>query len=65
MSEVNLQEILDAKISEGKNATIMALANAGLDVTVAVREYNKMAREAGLILSAKERAEKGKSATVS
>lgn len=58
MSEVNLQEIFDATISQGKNATIMALANAGLDVTVAVREYNKLAREAGLILSAKERAEK-------
>jgi hypothetical protein len=59
MSELNLQEIFDANITtQGKNGTILALANAGLDVTVAVREYNKMAREAGLILGAKERAER-------
>lgn len=39
-----------------KNATIMALANeGGLDITKAVREYNKFARDAGLMLSVKDR----------
>lgn len=60
-ADVNLKELFDASIEEGKdkNATIMTLAtDGGIDITKAVREYNRLAREAGLILSVKERNEK-------
>lgn len=59
MSE--LKEIFDACTEAGddKNATIMKLAtDGGIDITAAVREYNKLAREAGLILSVSDRTEK-------
>ena len=42
-----------------KNATIMELATrGGLDVTQAVREYQRMAKGAGIVLGTKERTEK-------
>jgi len=59
MSE--LKEIFDLALEDGadKNGLIMALVNdGGLDVTVAVREYTKLAREAGIVLSPADRTAK-------
>ena len=57
----DIKTIFDNCVEQGmdKNATIMALAQeGGLDITKAVREYNSLARDAGLIMSTKERNEK-------
>ena len=61
MTDAHLKEIFTTASDEGKdkNGIIMALVTeGGLDVTVAVREYTKLAREAGLVLSPKERTDK-------
>lgn len=59
MSDLNalFQEAQDAGLD--KDATIMKLAQGGgLGITAAIREYQKLAKSAGLILSVKERTEK-------
>ena len=58
---MELKEIFETALSSGadKNGLIMALVTEGnLDVTVAVREYNKLARETGLVLAPAERTAK-------
>jgi len=51
------QAALEADLD--KNATIMKLATeGGVDITQAVREYQKLARGAGITLGAKERTKK-------
>ena len=57
----DLKEVFNTALSNGadKNGLIMALVNeGGLDVTVAVREYTKLAREAGIVLSPADRTSK-------
>jgi len=57
----DLKEIFDACIEAGddKNVTIMKLSTEGnIDITAAVREYTKLARESGLMLSVSERTDK-------
>lgn len=61
MENKEVSVVFESCVEQGldKNATIMALANeCGLDITKAVREYNKFARDAGLILSVKDRTTK-------
>lgn len=56
--EINLEALFDQCIEQGmdKNQTIIALATDGnMDVTRAVREYNNLARDKGLMLSVKDR----------
>jgi hypothetical protein len=53
-----IQEVFDRLVAENqdKNAIIMTLANeCGIDVTSAVREYQRMAKAGGLILNNKDR----------
>lgn len=59
MTDTNLNEIFEANKDKGKDEIIMALhTQGGLNIMQAVREYNKLAKDAGLILGAKERTEK-------
>lgn len=61
MSEKNIEALFNDCQSRDldKNSTIMELATrGGLDVTQAVREYQKFAKNAGIVLGTKERTEK-------
>ena len=58
MSEDNYKDIFDQAVSEGldKNGVLMKLiTDGGLDVTAAVREYNRLARESGLTMSKEQK----------
>jgi hypothetical protein len=58
MSE--FQDIFNASTEAGddKNTTLRKMIEAGCDVTMAIREYTKLAREVGLVLSPKERTQR-------
>lgn len=61
MSKATLKEIFEAALEEdlSKNEIIERLYKEGnIDITLAVREYTKLAREAGIVLTSKERREK-------
>lgn len=58
-SAVDTQAIFDQYIENGKDAVILALVQSGgLTVTNAVREYQKLAKDKGIILGAKDREKK-------
>lgn len=56
-----IRNVFNAAVEEGldKNAIILKLiTEGGMDVTTAVREYQKMAKASGIVLSTKERVAK-------
>lgn len=56
----DIKEIFNASVEAGdeKNTTLRKMIESGMDVTAAVREYTKLAREAGLVLAPKERGQR-------
>ena len=58
--ENNIQIVFDAAVAEygtsDKNSVLMSLINeGGLDVTTAIREYNRLARESGLTMTKEQK----------
>jgi hypothetical protein len=58
--EVDIKALFDKLVAEGKekNDILTAMIKAGVEVVAAVREYSKLAREAGLTMTTEQKAAK-------